>query len=85
MRMRRFLPVLGLAVTVVAACGSTADPVQSGPDPSTPGPAGHTYVSTGVSTGVAGHQLVAGTQVTLTFDDDGNLSVQAGCNTLGTT
>ena len=72
-----------LAAVALAACGSSAENVQSAP-PTTPdqsGPAGRTYVSTGV----AGHKLVAGTTVTLTFGDDGNLSVQAGCNTLGAT
>ena len=78
-----FLLVLVLAAAVLAACGSSADNVQSAPPTSAgpAGPAGHTYVSTGV----AGHKLVDGTTVTLTFGDDGNLSVQAGCNTLGTT
>lgn len=86
MRMRRSLliavlaAVLGSGVTL-AACGSTRDPVQAAPDPSASTPAGRTYVSTGV----AGHTLVDGTTVTLTFDNDGNLSVQAGCNTLGST
>ena len=88
MRMRSrsslVLLVLVLAAVVLAACGSSADSVSSNSpsnvDPAG-APAGHTYVSTGV----AGHKLVAGTTVTLTFGDDGNLSVQAGCNTLGTT
>jgi heat shock protein HslJ len=72
-----------LAAATLAACGSTADSVSSDPPTSQPdsSPAGRTYVSTGV----AGHTLVDGTTVTLTFGDDGNLSVQAGCNTLGTT
>lgn len=85
MRTRLVLFLCALAsAAALAACGSTADSVSSDPPPASPSgsdPAGRTYVSTGV----AGHTLVAGTTVTLTFGDDGNLSAQAGCNTLGTT
>src|SRR5688572_23618527 len=37
--------------------------------------------NTYVSTEVTGHELVADTQIRLTFEDD-NLSVNAGCNTM---
>jgi heat shock protein HslJ len=89
MRMRSrpslCLLVLVLAAVALAACGSTGDSVQSQPPGSQPDPAGAPAGRTYLSTGVAGHRLVDGTTVTLTFGDDGNLSVQAGCNTLGTT
>jgi heat shock protein HslJ len=39
--------------------------------------AGNTFTSTTVE----GHQMVAGTNVVMTFDDDG-VAVNAGCNTL---
>jgi heat shock protein HslJ len=84
--MRTRLPIFSVAIVLtglaLSACGSSADNVQSAPPTTGPsGVSGRTYVSTGV----AGHTLVDGTTVTLTFGDDGNLSAQAGCNTLGTT
>jgi heat shock protein HslJ len=80
MRMRRLL-LLFPVLLATAACGSNADNVQSGPPPAAASaPTGRTYVSTGI----AGHTLVDGTQVLITFGKDGELSVQAGCNTLGT-
>jgi heat shock protein HslJ len=77
--MRRLLLLLPVLVVAVA-CGSSADNVQSEPPASASGPVGRTYVSTGV----AGHTLVDGTQVTITFGANGEMSAQAGCNTLGT-
>lgn len=78
--MRRLLLLVPVLVAA-AGCGSSADSVQSGPPPgSASGPVGRTYVSSGV----AGHTLVDGTQVSITFGNDGELSVNAGCNTLGT-
>ena len=68
-------------VTLAAGCGDDANDNAAGttePRTSAPGGLEGTYTSTSVT----GHDLVAGSTVTLTFDD-GNLTAQAGCNTLG--
>jgi heat shock protein HslJ len=63
------------AVLGLAACG--ASPSAEDPPPSLDG---HEFVSTDV----AGHELVAGTQIRLTFDGD-RIGAHAGCNQLGGT
>ena len=66
-----------VAAAIVVACSTPAAPSA------TPSPAtldGHTYLSTQLE----GRVLVPGTQVRLTFGD-GQLSAQAGCNTIGGT
>lgn len=85
----RFRPMLLplLAAAFLGACSATASgspqasaqAPTSNPSASAVGSAldGHTYVSTGVN----GHDLVAKSTVTLTFKD-GNLSANAGCNTM---
>ncbi len=81
----RSLPVIGMslaAITILAACttSSSSSGSSSGSPVPSAGPAGldgHTYVSTSVS----GHDLVAGSTVTLTFQG-GHLGANAGCNSL---
>jgi heat shock protein HslJ len=72
---RRRGAVLWVLVGVVAglALGGCASSGGSG----TPDLAGKTFSSTEVR----GHQLVAGTSVSLTFED-GRVSAKAGCNTM---
>ena len=68
-------------VTLAAGCGDDANGSAAGttePPTSAPGGLQGAYTSTSVT----GHDLVAGSTVTLTFDN-GNLTAQAGCNTLG--
>lgn len=72
------LSFLGLAAAVLlAACSTAAAP---SPSPASASLDGHTYLSTGAQ----GVTLVPGTQIRLAFDD-GNLTAQAGCNTMGGT
>jgi heat shock protein HslJ len=87
----RSLPVLVLsaaAVAMLAACssGSAASPAPSAsPAPASAAPAapiaadldGHTYVVTGVQ----GHDLVKGSEISLRFDA-GSLGIGAGCNSM---
>jgi len=80
-----------VAVLVLAACGSS-DPDTSSDDTTTKAK-GSTTTTAGASstpeldgmaftaTGVEGYEPVAGSQLTLTFQD-GSLSVNAGCNTM---
>lgn len=71
MRLSRTGLILLLALTI-SACGDD--------DSSTPRAEqlhGHTFKSTSID----GREMVAGTNVTISFDDDG-LAVNAGCNTL---
>lgn len=71
--MRTTLVLLLLATAALAtACGGGV---------ATDSPAGREFVATSV----AGHDLVAGTTVSITFGDDGRLRAGAGCNTLGGT
>ena len=70
-----------LAAALLAACGesdSTADTTVTTVAP--PELEGHEYVSTEV----AGHELVVGSEIRLTFDGE-NLGANAGCNQLGGT
>lgn len=81
--MRLLVPLVA-SVVGLAACGeSTADTDDTPVTTGTPAPFrldGHEFVSTAV----AGHELVAGTRVRLTFDAD-RLGAHAGCNQLGGT
>lgn len=75
---RLLLPLIGLAAAaLLAACSTAAAP---SPSPSPASLDGHTYLSTGLQ----GETLVPGTQIRLAFAD-GNLTAQAGCNTMGGT
>ena len=74
MTNRILIPTILALATLVTACGGGS---------ATPGPTaqildGRTFLSTKVD----GPVLVAGTAIRLTFKD-GNLSVNAGCNTFG--
>ena len=71
--MRHSILVLAALAALMAACGGSS--ARSGG--MSPSPAGHTYESTAV-TGLELH----GAGVTLAFDDNGNLSANAGCNTM---
>jgi len=90
----RFRPMLLplLAVALLGACTATAvgsiSPSAQAPTPPASNPpsaaGGGMIAGTFVSTSVAGHDLVKGTTVTLTFKD-GQLSANAGCNTMSGT
>lgn len=82
MALRRLALLAGCMLMGVAACSDDPD-VISGPGATSPGADVTSSQLDGRSfTGsdVTGHQLVAGTAVTLTFED-GRLSTNAGCNT----
>jgi heat shock protein HslJ len=73
-RMRSVAGLVTLAVVLsITACGDDDD--ASVPN------AAALYGQTFKSTSVEGHEMVAGTDVSFTFDADG-MSVNAGCNTL---
>ena len=82
--MRRLAPTLLLLALVLAACGGDdADTVDAGGD----GGATATEVTyadldgrTFVSTSAQGYEIVAGTTITLSFEDE-RISAAAGCNT----
>ncbi len=67
-----------LALTGLVGCGVET----GGGAAATIALAGRTFLSTGVTTDGAPHDLVAGSRITLTFTDDA-VSAQAGCNTMG--
>jgi heat shock protein HslJ len=69
---RRRAPLVLLAMVAVLSLGACGD---SAPDLD-----GRSYTSTEVR----GHDLVAGSTVTLTFED-GRISANAGCNTMNST
>jgi heat shock protein HslJ len=74
MRASRALPVVAcLTIVLGVACSDDNDSST----PTVAGLAGKTFESTSVE----GHEMVAGTNVTMTFDSDG-VAVNAGCNTL---
>jgi heat shock protein HslJ len=73
----RAIVSLFLLMIVAAACGED-DSETASPDTTAPSSLAGTYLSTAVT----GRDLVAGTQVSVTFDD-GTISLNAGCNTLG--
>jgi heat shock protein HslJ len=78
----RLLVVLA-AAAIFGACGEsepTADTPATTMTPAPPRLDGKTFVSTEV----AGRQLVAGSEIRLSFDGD-NLGVSGGCNQLGGT
>jgi heat shock protein HslJ len=93
--MRRGLVGVALALSLLTACGQATDqptdqatdqPTDAEEDPGVGTPAdGPSPVDLPsgdyLSSDVTGHELVPGTQVSLTWTD-GQLRVQAGCNTL---
>src|SRR5687767_1039984 len=68
---RLLIPITFLTAAVATGCGDDAAA------PTVDDLAGSTFESTSVE----GHDMVAGTNVTMTFDADG-VAVHAGCNTL---
>jgi len=78
MRLRYLVvPLLLLA----AGCGNR--PAGSGPGPSVEDPLrGQTFLATEVTVDGQPHALVAGTEVSVEFADDGRLIAQAGCNNM---
>jgi heat shock protein HslJ len=75
--MRLFLVALPLLL-VLAGCGerSTQPAGDSAPDPLR----GKTFLATAVTADGKAHTLVAGTEVSVEFTDDGRLIARAGCN-----
>lgn len=95
-RTTYLLALVAIVVASAAACGTSDPGVSSGTSSSAPGASGSTPGSapggaasgtlsldgtTYVSTSVTGHDLVAGSSITMAFAD-GSVSVNAGCNTL---
>ena len=72
---RTALAVLTLSALALAACGSDSDS-GSGSAPSADDLAGQSFTSTSVT----GYDLVADSEIALTFSAD-SISAQAGCNT----
>jgi heat shock protein HslJ len=82
--MRRLTVLLLLTLTLLAACGDDGggdDGGDSGSGGGPPATAEDLDGKTFASTGSTGHELVAGTVVSLTFTD-GTLSFSAGCNSM---
>lgn len=71
-RLHGFTLTVGLVGVLLTGCGGDGDGETTAADLN-----GSTFTSTQVD----GHELVADSTITLTFDDD-NLSAQAGCNTM---
>jgi heat shock protein HslJ len=72
-----------LGVALLAACGRSAPVGQAAPTPSASAwPKGHSYTSTAVTDGGRDRPLVAGTAISVSFRDPGEIWVQAGCNEL---
>lgn len=73
-------------VLVVAGCGSDKPATQATNPPDLgPGgapPRGHTYLATTATDQGQPHPMVAGTQVTIQFEDNGDVVAEAGCNTI---
>ena len=61
--------------------GGSESPSESAGESASPSVAPAVLATTYVSTEVTGYDLVADSQIRLTFED-GNLSVNAGCNTM---
>ena len=73
--IRTLLPAILLSAILLAACSSVAAaPLE-----------GRTFLSTGVTDKGAARPLVPGTEIRLTFNRDGQLGMNAGCNHLGGT
>jgi len=85
MMRRAILLLLTVGLCATAGC-SDDEPVATGGSSSTTPPTGATDLdgTTFVSTSVAGHDLVAGSAVTLAFAE-GRVSARAGCNTMSGT
>jgi heat shock protein HslJ len=79
MKARMIVAPLAMLLTVVA-CGQPAE--SGGPDPVANPLAGHTFLSTAVTTAGQPHQLLADTRVSLRFTDDDRVLAEAGCNNL---
>ena len=73
--LRTLLPVLILPAILLAGCAGAAPAALEG----------RTFLSTGVTDKGAARPLVPGTSIRLTFDKDGQLGVNAGCNHMGGT
>jgi heat shock protein HslJ len=81
---------LPLVAVLLGACtGAATGPASASAQAPTPPPSttGGPIMPAGswVSTGVTGHALVPGTRVTLTYSNKGQLTVNAGCNTMSAT
>jgi heat shock protein HslJ len=76
---RSTTPLAGLAALVLlaSACGDDPDGVATAPELD-----GLTYIADESVGTVEGHELVSGSRITISFQD-GSLSANAGCNTLG--
>ncbi|WP_051386437.1 META domain-containing protein [Actinokineospora inagensis] len=82
MRTRLLTPALAVTL-ILAGCGSSGGSNQ--PATNGPTPVGKTYAYDSAKDKGTPHALVPGSTVTLTFHDDGRLTANAGCNTIGGT
>jgi heat shock protein HslJ len=72
-----------VCAALLAGCGRSAPVVQPTPSPTGQAwPKGHTFTSTKVTDGGRDRPLVAGTRISVSLRDPGEVSVQAGCNEL---
>ncbi len=67
------------SVAVLAACATKTGPSTAGPD----WPSERTFLSTAVTENGAPKPLVENTRISVRFHDDGRVTANAGCNTLG--
>jgi heat shock protein HslJ len=78
----RTLLLAGAGVLLVAGCGGGGEQEQSAGQLPEPSLQGRTFLSEAVSERGKAKELVAGTQVSVVFKDDGWILVQAGCNSI---
>jgi heat shock protein HslJ len=88
----RHLILAAIAVLLLGACGAATSTTPPSTSPAVPGPSGVVPITADAlagrtfwSTVVVGRDLVAGTRVTLTFNQDGTIGASAGCNSMGGT
>jgi heat shock protein HslJ len=75
--MRAGFGIVLVALLVLGACGDGGD---RGGGPGSAGTGSALIGKTFLSSAVDGRQLVAGTELRLTFSDDGTIGASAGCN-----
>jgi heat shock protein HslJ len=81
--MRTRLPLAAPLIVLLlgAACGDPATTARA--DQRSGGPWGRDFLSTAVTEKGQDRALVTGTRIRLGFHDDGRLTANAGCNTMG--
>jgi heat shock protein HslJ len=89
---RNVVVAVAVGIGLLAGCGDdgeeevvSGEPPGSEPSGSGGELAGRVFLSSSLTEGGEDKALVAGTQVQVTFHEDGRLTVNGGCNTLGAT